>query len=142
MISHSRRRTLRTGLSLLVTSLVGLGGPSMAQSKLDIADRNNLEMANIVMPVARNGALVSYILIAFAVRMQDVAAADYVRQNHFLVRDAVTRQTSRNPIPAGNGRNTYDEGAVGRAIAAAITSIKPGLRVLKVQVNQVEFIRG
>jgi hypothetical protein len=74
--------------------------------------------------------------------MNSVEAADFVRQQHFLVRDAVTRQTSRNPIPAGNGRNTYDAGAVSRAIATAITSIKPGLRVIKVQVTHVEFMRG
>ncbi len=142
MITQSRRHTLRTGLALLVTSLVGLGGPSIAQEKLEAADRSNLEMGNIVMPVARNGALVSYILVTFSARMQDVPAADYVRQQHFLVRDAVTRQTARNPIPAGNGPRTYDAGAVGRAIATAITSIKPGLRVMKVQVTHVEFMRG
>ena len=142
MITPSRRRALCTSLSLLVIPLVGLGNPSMAQEKLEAVDRSNLEMGNIVMPVARNGALVSYILVTFSVRMQDVAAADYVRQQHFLVRDAVTRQTSRNPIPAGNGPNTYDAGAVSRAIATAITSTKPGLRVMKVQVTHVEFMRG
>ncbi len=142
MISQSRRRALSTGLSLTVISLIGLGSPSMAQTKLEAADRNNLEMGNIVMPVARNGALVSYILVTFSVRMNSVEDADFVRQQHFLVKDAVTRQTSRNPIPAGNGHKTYDAGAVSRAIATAISSIKPGLRVLKVQVTHVEFMRG
>jgi hypothetical protein len=141
MIAHSRRDALRAGLSFMVLPLTLVANPSHAQEKLEAADRSNLEMGYVVMPVARDGMLVNYIFITFNVRMQDVAAADFVREQHFLVRDALTKMTSRNPIPAGKGPNTYDAGAVSRSIAAAITSIKPGLRVLKVQITRVEFMR-
>jgi hypothetical protein len=141
MIAQSRRDALRASLTFLVLPLTLMATPSRAQEKLEAADRNNLEMGYVVMPVARDGKLDNYIFITFNVRMQDVASADFVREQHFLVRDALTKLTARNPIPAGKGPNTYDAGAVRRSIATAITSVKPGLRVLKVNITRVEFMR-
>ncbi|WP_284358364.1 hypothetical protein [Candidatus Phycosocius spiralis] len=117
------------------------GNSALAQEKkLEAADRSNLELNFIVMPIVRDGVLENYIFVLCNVRMQDVSQADFVREKHFLVRDAITKQTSRNPIPAGKTRNSYDTGAISRAITTAITSIKPGLKVVKVQLTKVEFM--
>lgn len=99
------------------------------------------ELINVVLPVARNGALVNYLFVTLKIRMTDLNAATFVREQHFLVRDGITRATGRNPIPEGKGPNTYDQAAIVRVVTQVVTSLKPGLRVTRVSLEQVAFMR-
>lgn len=99
------------------------------------------ELTNVVLPIARNGALVNYVFVTLKIRMADLNAATFVREQHFLVRDGLTRATGRDPIPEGKGPNTYDQAAIVRVVTQVVSGIKPGLRVLRVSLEQVAFMR-
>lgn len=99
------------------------------------------ELINVVLPIARNGALVNYLFVTLKIRMSDLNAATFVREQHFLVRDGITRATGRNPIPEGKGPNTFDQAAIVRIVTQVVTSLKPGLRVTRVSLEQVAFMR-
>jgi len=99
------------------------------------------ELTNVVLPIARNGALVNYVFVTVKIRMTDLNAATFVREQHFLVRDGLTRLTGRNPIPEGKGPNTYDQAAIVNVVTQVVTGMKPGLRVTRVSLEQVAFMR-
>jgi hypothetical protein len=99
------------------------------------------ELTNVVLPIARNGALVNYVFVTLKIRMSDLNAATYVREQHFYVRDGITRATGRNPIPEGKGPNTYDQAAIIKVVTQVVAGIKPGLRVSRVSLEQVAFMR-
>jgi hypothetical protein len=99
------------------------------------------ELTNVVLPIARNGALVNYLFVTLKIHMADTTAATYVREQHFLVRDGITRATGRKPIPEGKGPNTFDRAATVQLVAAVVTAIKPGLRVTLVSIEQAAFMR-
>lgn len=99
------------------------------------------ELTNVVLPIVRNGMLVNYVFVTLKIRMTDLNAATYVREQHFYVRDGITRATGRNPIPEGKGPNTFDQVAVVNVVTQVVNAIKPGLRVSRVSLEQVAFMR-
>jgi hypothetical protein len=99
------------------------------------------ELTNVVLPIVRNGMLVNYVFVTLKIRMTDLNAATYVRERHFYVRDGITRATGRNPIPEGKGPNTFDQVAVVNVVTQVVNAIKPGLRVSRVSLEQVAFMR-
>lgn len=99
------------------------------------------ELTNVVLPIVRNGMLVNYVFVTLKIRMTDLNAATYVRERHFYVRDGITRATGRNPIPEGKGPNTFDQAAVVNVVTQVVNAIKPGLRVSRVSLEQVAFMR-
>jgi hypothetical protein len=150
MTNSTRRSTLVLSAATIgAAALSPLLAPHDAQAAEGKADGKGeaageplvAELTNVVLPIARNGALVNYVFVTLKIRMTDLNSATYVREQHFFVRDGITRATGRNPIPEGKGPNTYDAAAIVRVVTQAVTAIKPGLRVARVSLEQVAFMR-
>jgi len=146
MSEPSRRSTLALtaaslGAALLPPALVSTSAQAAEGKSEEAGEPLVAELVNVVLPVARNGALVNYLFVTLKIRMTDLDAATFVREQHFLVRDGITRATGRNPIPEGKGPNTYDQAAIVRVVTQVVNSLKPGLRVTRVTLEQVAFMR-
>jgi hypothetical protein len=146
MFSSTRRSTLL--LSAATVGAAVLGAPLLprrsqaAEPKPEAAGEPLVaELTNVVLPIARNGVLVNYVFVTLKIRMADLNAATFVREQHFLVRDGLTRATGRDPVPEGKGPNTYDQAAIVRLVTQVVSGIKPGLRVSRVSLEQVAFMR-
>lgn len=145
MFSSTRRSTLllsaaTVGAAALGTTLVHRRAQAAEPKPEEAGEPLVAELTNVVLPIARNGALVNYVFVTLKIRMSDINAASFVREQHFLVRDGLTRATGRDPIPEGKGPNTYDQAAIVRLVTQVVSGIKPGLRVSRVSLEQVAFI--
>jgi hypothetical protein len=145
MNSSTRRSTLLLSAAAGAAVLDTIFSPRSAQAadpKPEAAGEPLVaELTNVVLPIVHNGALVNYMFVTLKIRMSDLNAATFVREQHFLVRDGLTRATGRNPIPQGKGPNTYDQAAIVKLVTQVVLGIKPGLRVSRVSLEQVAFMR-
>lgn len=145
MTSSTRRSTLLLSAAASAAVFGTFLAPRRAQAaepkKEEAGEPLVAELTNVVLPIARNGALVNYVFVTLKIRMSDLNAATFVREQHFLVRDGVTRATGRNPIPEGKGPNTYDQAAIVKVVTQVVSGLKPGLRVTRVSLEQVAFMR-
>ena len=146
MSDPTRRSTLvlsaATAGATILAPLIAPASAEAAEGKPEEAGEPLVaELINVVLPIARNGALVNYLFVTLKIRMTDLNAATFVREQHFLVRDGITRATGRNPIPEGKGPNTFDQAAIVRVVTQVVTAMKPGLRVTRVSLEQVAFMR-
>ena len=112
-----------------------------AEWKKDAGDPLIVELTNVVEPVARDGNLTNYLFLILKIHCADNAGATFVREQHFFVRDAITRLVSRTPIPPGATRGTYDAATLNRVVVAAVQAARPGTRVTRVTVDQAGFMR-
>jgi len=146
MTSSTRRSTLllsaaTAGAAILATGLAPRRALAADPKPEAAGEPLVAELTNVVLPIARNGALVNYVFVTLKIRMADLNAATFVREQHFLVRDGVTRATGRNPIPEGKSPNTYDQAAIVKVVTQVVSGLKPGLRVTRVSLEQVAFMR-
>jgi hypothetical protein len=146
MLRSTRRSTLLLSAVTAGAKALGLilapGNAEAAEGKPEEAGEPLVaELTNVVLPIVRNGALVNYMFVTLKIRMTDLNAATYVREQHFFVRDGITRATGRNPIPEGKGPNTFDQAAIIRTVTQVVAAMKPGLRVSRVTLEQVAFMR-
>lgn len=146
MTSSTRRSTLllsaaTAGAAILATGLAPRRALAADPKPEAVGEPLVAELTNVVLPIVRNGALVNYVFVTLKIRMTDLNAATFVREQHFLVRDGLTRLTGRNPIPEGKGPNTYDQAAIVRVVTQVVSGLKPGLRVTRVSLEQVAFMR-
>jgi hypothetical protein len=106
------------------------------------SDPLTTELTNIVLPVVRSGAPVTFLFCAIIIQVRDAASTFYFRENHFLLRDAITRIASRSPIPAGITPGSFDRVAVTRVVLRAIAAIRPAAQVVRVTVTNADFMRN
>ena len=144
MTCPTRRRFARSAVALAAASAGVLAAPARAaeDKKASPGDTLNVDMPGVIVPVAADGALRDYLFLTLEFRAGDFATAEFLRQRAFLVRDAIVRATSRAPAAAGPTRNSYDQPALLRTIAAAAASTGPRLRINAVRVAQAGFMRG
>lgn len=146
-MSRSTRRltllwTAATAGAAVLAPILAPGSAQAAEGKPEAAGEPLVaELSNVVFPIVRNGMLVNYVFMTLKIRMTDLAAATYVREQHFLVRDGITRATGRNPIQEGKGPNSFDQATVVNVVTQVVTAMKPGLRVARVSLEQVAFMR-
>jgi hypothetical protein len=115
---------------------------SLAQETPQNADPLTTELNNIVLPVVRTGAPVSFLFCVIIIQVRDAASTFYFRENHFLLRDAITRIVSRSPIPAGLEPNSFDRVAVTRVVLRAIQAVRPSAQVVRITVTNADFMRN
>lgn len=144
MTCPTRRRFAGSAVALAAASTCIVAGSAAAaeEKKSNPTDTLNVDMPGVIVPVAANGALRDYLFLTLEFRAADFATAEFLRQRAFLVRDAIVRATSRTPAAAGAARNSYDQPALLRTIAAATATAGPRLRVASVRVIQAGFMRG
>jgi hypothetical protein len=133
--------TRRTAL----LTLAGSVAPAIATAQG--ADPKNgdpltTELTGVVLPVVRPGESVTFLFCALIIQVRDSASTFYFRENHFLLRDAITRIASRSPIPAGPTLGSFDRVAVTRVVLRAIAAIRPSAQVVRVTVTNADFMRN
>ncbi|WP_133245716.1 hypothetical protein [Candidatus Phycosocius bacilliformis] len=142
MSMSSRRSAIALSAASAATLMLGPKMSAAAEEKKEEAGEPLVaELTNVVLPLARDGALVNYLFVTLKIRMSDLNAAAFVREQHFLVRDGITRASSRSPIPIGKSPGTFDTAAVVRLVTSVVNGLKPGLRVVRVSLEQAAFMR-
>lgn len=138
MIPNFRRRDV-----LIALSCVSM--PTFADAQVEdakAADPLKTELTGVVLPVVRENAPVTYLFCVIVIQLRDAASAFYFRENHFLLRDAITRIVSRSPIPAGATPSSFDRVAVTRVVLRAIQAVRPSTQVVRVTVANPDFMRN
>lgn len=105
-------------------------------------DPLTVEVSAVVLPVVRGTALVNYLFGVIQIQMADAASTFFLREQSYLLRDAIIRIASRAPIPAGSTPKSFDRVAVTRVVLQAIQSVRPSARVVRVTVLGAAFMRN
>jgi hypothetical protein len=131
------RRMLLTTLALSVVPIAAVAQPTSGTG-----DPLTVELTGIALPMVRGTALVNYVFGVIQIQLGDGASTFYFRENSFLLRDAIVRIASRNPIPEGPTRGTFDRVAVTRVVLQAIQAVRPNTRVVRVTVQDAALMRN
>jgi hypothetical protein len=124
---------------------IGLAVPSVAlaqEQSPQNADPLTTELTNVVLPIVRPGAPATFLFCAIVIQVRDAGSTLYFRENHFLLRDAITRIASRSPIPAGSTPGSFDRVAVTRVVLRAIQALRPSAQVVRITVTNAAFMRN
>jgi hypothetical protein len=138
MTKHLSRRS-----ALIVVSSALL--PALANAQVNTprnSDPLTAEITGVVLPVARDGVLVSFLFCAIVIQVRDAASTLFFRENHFLLRDAIVRIASRSPIPAGPTPESFDRVAITRVVLRAIQAIRPNAQVVRITAADAAFMRN
>jgi hypothetical protein len=133
----SRRQALAFLTAALLPTTVLAQVPAPKNS-----DPLTAEIGGMVLPVARDGALVTFLFCAIVIEVRDAQSTLFFRENHFLLRDAIVRIASRNPIPAGPTPGSFDRVAITRVVLRAIQAIRPSAQVVRITAADAAFMRN
>lgn len=112
-----------------------------AETKTGEVVSNHVDLPSLVLPVARDGRLLTYLFVQARVHFADSRSAEQIRNHQFFARDAVVRATGRTHIMPGNRPETFDARGVQQLIATAVASCMPGIRVARVELRATAFMR-
>lgn len=138
MVQPITRRNL--ALSLAALAVPGVGFAQVPG--LNSSDPLTVELVGIALPVVRGNVLVNYLFGVIKIQVSDAASTFFLREQSYLLRDAIIRTASRMPIPAGATPGSFDRVAVTRVVIAAIQAIRPNTRVVRVTVLDAAFMRN
>jgi hypothetical protein len=140
-MTHPTRRAFAT-----VLPLACIVPPSTLRAaeekKANVGDTLNVELPGIILPVAQGRVLRDYLFLTLVVRAGDFPTSEFLRQRHFIVRDALVRGVSVAPIQAGARPGTYDQPGMLAQLTAIIARSGPRLRIVSVTVKDAQFMRG
>jgi hypothetical protein len=129
--------------AILTLGTVCLPAATMAQVPLPkSSDPLTVELSGVALPVVRGGVLVNYLFGVIKIQLIDASSTFFLRENSYLLRDAIIRIASRSPIPAGPNANSFDRVAVTRVVLQAIQATRPAARVVRVTVEDAAFMRN
>jgi hypothetical protein len=139
---QATRRALGAAGLAAAAGLAGLSSPAGAEeAKKDAPVSNHVDLPSLVLPIAQDGRLITYLFVQARVHFADSRSADQIRTHQFFARDAVIRATARTHVAPGTGPRTYDAAGVQRLIATAVASSMPNTRVARVELRAAEFMR-
>lgn len=136
-LKHNRRTTLTAFALLLVPSVIGAQVPVLKSS-----NPLSVELGGVALPVTCNGVLVNYVFGVINIQMGDGASTFFLRENSYLLRDAIIRIVSRSPIPVGPTPRSFDRVAVTAVVVRAVQAIRPNARVVRVTVEDAALMRN
>jgi hypothetical protein len=128
-----------------VLTIATLTAPSfvLAQGTTpETGDPLTVELSGIALPVVSNNVFVNYLFGTIKIQMGDAGSTFFLRENSFLLRDAIIKIASRAPIPMGPTRGSFDRVAVTRIVLQAIQAVRPSARVVRVTVESAAFMRN
>jgi hypothetical protein len=127
---------------LAAAGLAGLASPAAAEEpKKGEPVSNHVDLPSLVLPIAQDGRLITYLFVQARAHFADSRSADQIRSNQFFARDAVIRATARTHVAPGSGPRTFDAASVQRLIATAVASSMPNTRVARIELRSAEFMR-
>jgi hypothetical protein len=132
------RRTIFLALGTLALPVAASAQDKGAKT----GDPLTVELSGVALPVVRNGALVNYLFGVINIQMGDAGSTFFLRENSYLLRDAIVRIASRAPIPVGPTPGSFDRVAVTRVVLQAIQAVRPNARVVRVTVLEAAFMRN
>lgn len=136
-IRTTRRLALGGLASLLISSVShAQDGKGKAGTPLTV------DLPTVAMPLTRNGVLVNYLFGTIQIQVGDAASTFFLRENSFLLRDAIVRVASRTPVPEGLSPRSFDRVAVTRIVMQALHTIRPSTRLVRVTVLNPVFMRN
>jgi hypothetical protein len=132
---------------LALASFVALGGMlptvTLAEEKKEGAMSNPLtvEIPGVVVPVANGRRLANYVFMTIVVTAADDRSANIIRANMMLVKDAIVRDASKNPIPLRQPANYFDKADFCRKILPVVGGALIGVKVTRIDVLDAQFMR-
>jgi hypothetical protein len=138
MIAKDTRRTT-------IIVLAALFVPTLADAQVPALKSSNplsVELSGVALPVTRNGVLVNYLFGVINIQMGDSASTFFLRENSYLLRDAIVRIASRSPIPTGPTPGSFDRVAVTGVVVRAVQAVRPNARVVRVTVEDAALMRN
>ena len=133
----TRRAVVATAAIIAIPSAV-----IAQEGSLKGGDPLTVELTGIALPMVRNGVLVNYLFGVIKIQVNDIASTFFLREQSYLLRDAIIRIASRSPIPTGPTPQSFDRVAVTRVVLLAIRAVRPGARVVRVTVEDAAFMRN
>ncbi len=100
-----------------------------------------VEIPGIVVPIVNGRRLVNYCFMTIIVHGADDKSATNIRNNQFLVKDAISRATSKNPIPVLPQASIFDANTFVKTIFPAISQAFPGTRINKIEVQNAQMMK-
>lgn len=110
------------------------------EEKAGAAQSNKVEIPGVVIPVANGQRLVNYAFLTIIVHTSDARGSDLVRNNTFLVKDAVVRGAARSPISVG-ANNFIDNNAVALWLRGIVQGALNGVVVTRVEIKSLDLMR-
>jgi flagellar basal body-associated protein FliL len=107
----------------------------------DTMDLARLELSTIALPIVQDGRLTNYVFGAIQIQVSDIRSADALRAQSFLLRDAIVRIGSRQPVAALPKPDNFDRVDVTRIVLKAVQSVRPGTKVTKVTFLNAALMR-
>ena len=100
-----------------------------------------VEVPGIVVPIVNGKRLVNYCFMTIVVHGADDKSATNIRNNQFLVKDAISRATSKNPIPVLPQASIFDANTFVKIIYPALLQAFPGTRITKIEVQNAQMMK-
>lgn len=100
-----------------------------------------VEIPGIVVPIVNGKRLVNYCFMTIIVHGADDKSATNIRNNQFLVKDAISRATSKSPIPVLPQASIFDANTFVRTVMPAIAQAFPGTRINKIEVQNAQMMK-
>lgn len=106
-----------------------------------MANPLSVEIPGVVVPISSGRRLVNYAFMTLVVYAADDKSANIIRGNAFLVKDAIIRSTSRNPIPVMRPYNQFNIAYFTKTVTPVVGSCLIGVKVNKIVVENPEMLR-
>ncbi|MBN8647848.1 MAG: hypothetical protein J0L55_07820 [Caulobacterales bacterium] len=134
---------------ILFALLISISAPlfsndAFASSKPKEGTMSNpltVEIPGIVVPIVNGKRLVNYCFMTIVVHGADDKSATNIRNNQFLVKDAISRATSKSPIPVLPQASIFDANTFVRTVMPAIAQAFPGTRINKIEVQNAQMMK-
>jgi hypothetical protein len=141
MMFELSRRSYLIALAAFVAPSALYAAKPAGKSAAKTGDPLTVELSTIPLPIIRQGVLSNYVLGTIKIELSDTPSTLLLREQSYLLRDAIVRIGSRSPIPAGPTPDSFDRVAVTRLVLEAIKAVRPEARVKRVTVEGAAFMR-
>jgi hypothetical protein len=99
-----------------------------------MANPLTVEIPGIVVPIAKGKRLVNYCFMVIVIHSADDRSATILRANQFVVKDAITRATNKNPIQVLPQAASFNVNEFRQRVIPAITAAFNGVRINNIEV--------
>ena len=126
-------------LAFTFTSVTSYAAEKKGEGSM--ANPLSVEVQGIVVPIVNGRRLVNYAFMTIVIYVTDDKSANLVRNNQFIVKDAIIRATSKSPIPVANPSSSFNGPAFGKSMIGVIMASLPGVRITKIDIIDPQMMR-
>ncbi len=100
-----------------------------------------VEIPGVVVPIANGRRLANYVFMTIVVTSADDRGANVLRSNMMLVKDAIVREASKNPVPLRSPSNYFDKADFCRKFLPVVGGALIGVKVTRIDVLDAQFMK-